>query len=56
MILKRLHEISKMAKISVIGANKEIFVVYHKKKGHSLQHANFIPDNTYAIVTVTTLD
>ena len=44
-----------MAKISVIGANKEIFVVYYKK-GHSLQHANFIPDNTYAIVTATTLD
>ena len=45
-----------MAKISVIGANKEIFVVYHKKRVTRCKNANFIPDNTYAIVTATTLD
>ena len=46
-----------MEKMWVIGANKEIFcIIYHKKNGHSLQHANYISDNTYAIVTATTLD
>ena len=50
-----------MAKISArtrfkLAQIKKDFQVQHKKNRHSLQHATFISDNTYAIAAATTLD